>query len=172
MSIVYADRASLDDFDPIDLTFIDNTICYLDKYLAVVTGRCIVLHATQTEVWLVADDNLQRIIRGIDVQFIQHSSRDNAAYLKLAETTFPSLKLSPAGNYNLLKIRIHSNTEMYGSCMHGKCARSVLSAHYNSNQIYWRALKILCEPTEEDDDKEQEFDFLQECQLEQKLIKI
>lgn len=179
MSVVYAHRS--DDFDPIDLTFINNTICYRDatsnheNYLVIVTGKCAVLHVSDTEIWLVADTKLQRLIRDIDVQFIQHRSSDTASYLKLADSTTPSLKLSPSSNYDLLKVNLRTSTEIYGNIRSSRYARVVIKAHYNRTQIYWHALKVQCdaeEHTKERSEGSEDLGFLNECQLGQKLIKI
>jgi hypothetical protein len=140
MPIVYANNPG--DFDATDLTFVDNTVCHQDNYLVVVSGKCLVLHSTPTELWVLANPNLQRLICSIDVQFLQYRSEDYPSYLRLAETMCPSLKMSPGGEFNLLKITMRSNTEVFGTYAANTYIRAVLYAHYNRNQISWIAQKV------------------------------
>ena len=78
----------------------------------------------------------------------------------------PSLSLSLAGNYTILEVKTRSYTEYYGDVTIGSYVRLILTANYSSS-IIWNAIKIKSYNT-----FEKEPDFLQECQLEQKLINI
>lgn len=142
--VVYASKPG--DFDVIDLTFTDNTICYQDNYLVIVSGKCLLVHSTPTAIWVLANRNLQQLINSIDVQFIQHRCVDYPSYLGLVETTYPSFKISPGGEFNLLKIELRPTTEIYGSVTTNPTQetyiRAVLYARCNRNQILWYAQKI------------------------------
>jgi hypothetical protein len=164
------------DFDPIYISFTNNAVYYPNenRYLYILSGMCTVLHFTDTEVWLIVDSvTLCNLIRSVDVQFIEHRSDDNASYLRLVDTVSPSLKIA-AGNSDLLKVRLRSNTEIYGDLVCGDTINAVLSVNYNKHGIIWSAMKIKCADNESAVlvSSSSNLDFLQECQLEEKLINI
>ena len=148
MPVIYANNPG--DFDATDLSFVDHTICYRDNYLVVVSGKCQVMHVTPTEIWVLVNPNLQRLISSIDVQFLQYRSEDYASYLKLVENTYPSLKISPSGEFKLLKITVRPSTEVFGTPTVNTYVRAVLYAQYNRQQILWNAHKIQYDTKEQD----------------------
>lgn len=154
-----------DSFNPVEISFKDNTVCYNDNYLTIVTNKCIVYHINEDYVWIIVDDTLKNIICAVDGQFIQYRSKNYDEYLAIADSMHPSLKLSVKGEHNLLKFT-KRNAELYGTIIIGEDIRIVLTAQYNNNTILWRAHKILCH----NDSNNEE--FLQDCRLDQNFINI
>lgn len=169
--------------DPIYISFVDNALCYPDKhhYLYLITGNCHVLEIEPDALWLKCDENLIRTINSIDIRFAECRSDTLKKYLNLISQIEPNLRLSLSNTNHaeILKVRILNNTEQYGEYTAGCTARLVLSANYNRKSIIWNAVKIkfsghigtsTISPNSEADD--QEASYFQECQLEEKLIKI
>lgn len=183
------------DFEPMDLIYRDNAIFYPEQYyLYILTPLCDVISITDTDIWInLCTEWLRSVIQEIDVQYLQYRSANMSDYFKLISSLVPSVKLSPAGTYSMLKVHLRRYTELYNELSTGCSVRCVLSANYAKNNIIWNAVKIQCynkkdkrvqrSPLDDGLDLASDFDldgihtpgFLQECQLhgrDQRLIKI
>lgn len=175
-NIIRASDPDFDSFDPVYLEFVANTVCYPDtnKYMFIVTGECRVVHVTETTLWLSVNSELATLLNMIDIRHIEHRCKDKSDYLNLIDNYFPSLKMSMSGQTDLLKVSLRPNTEIYGNISDGATVQAAISANYNNRQILWNAAKIKCIGVQSTRNESQEPvpEFLQECQLEQTLIKI
>jgi len=178
------------DFEPMDLIYENNAIFYPAgerKYLYIMTPPCDVISVTDADIWInLSTEWLRSIIQDIDVQYLQYRSVDMTDYFKLISQLVPSVKLSPAGTYSILKVYRRRYTEVYGELSVGCTVQCVLSANYAKNNIIWNAVKIRARAQARADkntgmdmdmdvDVDDAPDFLQECQLhggDQRLIRI
>jgi hypothetical protein len=139
------------DFEPMDLIYEDNAIFYpageQKHYLYIVTPLCDVISVTDTDIWInLSTEWLRSIIQDIDVQYLQYRSANMTDYFKLISSLVPSVKLSPAGTYSMLKVHRRRYTELYNvdELSIGCSVRCVLSANYAKNNIIWNAVKMQC----------------------------
>jgi hypothetical protein len=148
----------------------DNSVCIGQQYLHIITDPQLVFHQDNDSIWLLVSDLFMPTIKSLDLQFIQCRGDDTETHAKLLDIVVPSLKMAPSGKFNILKIKLRSNTEIYGDIQTGEKIRVILSVNYTDYQLIWNAVKIKASADATADAQAQ--DFLQECQLEQKLIKI
>jgi len=171
------------DFEPMDLIYENNAVFYpagAQTYVYIVTPPCDVIAVNDTDVWInLSSEWLRSIIRDIDVQYLQYRSKDMTEYLKLISSLVPSVKLSPASTYTILKVHKRRYTELYNvdELSVGCSVQCVLSANYAKNNIIWNAVKIKTQVRAQPQKTKNEdtVGFLQECQLnggDQTLIRI
>lgn len=169
-------------FEPYKLKYVDNVVCYPDpnSYMYVVSPLCTILHYESNHIWLSMDSEwFKAVIHAVDSQFIQQQSTTMSSYLKSVYNFIPSLKLSPSFSPSLLCSRLNQYTEIYGDITPGAKVHVVLTANYSKGRLLWNVVKIKTKVEGKirirARTKEQDLEFLQECQLEGQrlsLIKI
>ena len=166
MYIVIRDKENLDTYS---LSYEDNTVYYDDKYLMIQTPSCNVFKVTDDRVWIeINNDWLIWIISTVERMYLTNESVSKNEYLVLAQNFNPSLKVHiDDSNKYLLCLMLRSYTKCYGNIVKDQCLKLLIAANFSRNQLIWNIVQ-----GKGDDKDVNHEDFLQECQLQQQLIKI
>lgn len=166
MYIVIRDRENLDTYS---LSYEDNTVYYDNKYLMIQTPSCKVFAVTEDRVWIeINNDWLRWIISTVERMYLTNDSISKNEYLVLAQKFNPSLKVHiDDSNKHLLCLMLRSYTKCYGNIVKDQCLKLLIAANFSRNQLIWNIVQV--KGNDKDVNHEE---FLQECQLQQQLIKI
>ena len=156
-------------FDPYCLSYEDKTVLYNEKYLMIQTPDCKIFDISNDIVWVEIENSwLSYIINTIERMHLTNESTSKKEYLTKIQNFNPSLKVHiDDSNKYLLCLRLRSYTKYYGNIVKGQCVKLLLTVNFSINHLVWNVIQVKGNDKDVNDEE-----FLQECQLQQQLIKI
>jgi hypothetical protein len=167
--LMYAVIRANEQFDPYALSYNDYTVSYNGHYLMVQTPSCKVFEIKDDTLWVEVNDKwLRYIVNTVERMHMTNQSASKSEYLVNAKKFNPSLKVHiDDSNKYILCLRLRSYTKSYGNIVKGQCVKLLITANFSTNHLVWNIIQVKGNDKDVNDE-----DFLQECQLQQQLIKI
>ena len=170
-------------FDEYKLVFRDNTIYYQDEdeltYLYVQTPTSRILEIDDDYIWIeIKDPWFNGLVRNIEQSYIKDCSINTKNYLSKVSKFKQSLMYHPDSlDYSVIRVNLRSYTKLWDSnnedIVKGQKIIILISIIYNKDRLILNATQL--KPITSNIPNElivNSDEFLQECQLQQQLIKI
>ena len=156
------------EFDHYDLTFELSTAFYKGEYFLIQTPVCKIIEQDESGLWITCPEWLHKILSTIEHNYVKSQAVNLQDYLKLIRNFNTNIFQHINGiDQHIIYIRNRNYTRYYGNIVKGQSVKVLLSINFNNTNLIWNINQI---KTLSDDLNQN--DFLQECQLEQQLIKI